>query len=245
MRARLNRPTPDRKAEFDPKWGRWKLEHRYGLDQVPNPLCNYKLETYDVKGTKTVRIAVGKDGSDRKRFCTFQILHRFIGNRKPGNTPSRDPTQQPQLCICFRGKGLRISKEERAAWDPRVIVQFQQKAWYDEATTLEWVERALSKVVSLKHESCLFADGLKSQSTKGVRRALQKRNVKLHLLLANASHIIQVVDAGVGKMLKGKEGDLLLKWLEEGDNLERWISGTISASEKRTVSMIARICFWM
>ena len=232
-RARLNRPTPARKDEFDSKWGRWKLEHRYGLDQVPNPLCNFKLETYDAKGVKSVRIAVGKDGSDSKRFCTFQILHRFKGNRKPGSLPSRDPTQQPQLCICFRGKGLRISKEERAAWDPRVVVQFQPKAWYDQSTTLEWVERALSKVISLTHESCLVVDGLTSQTTKAVRRALLKRNVKLHILLANASHIIQVVDAGVGKMLKDKEGQLLLAWLEEGDNLDRWVSGSISASEKR------------
>ena len=166
LRARLNRPTPGREKEVDPKWWRWKLEHRYGVDQVPNPLCNFKLETYDVKGTKSIRIAVGKDGSDRKRFCTFQILHRFTGNRAPGTSPSRDPTHQPQLCICFRGKGLRISKEERAAWDPRVIVQFQQKAWYDEVTTLEWIERHLSKVVSLSEESGLFADGLKSQTTK-------------------------------------------------------------------------------
>lgn len=38
---------------------------------------------------------------------------------------------QPRLVLVFRGKGMRISAAEKAAYDPRVVVLWQQKAWVD------------------------------------------------------------------------------------------------------------------
>ena len=71
------------------------LENRcmymYGVDQVPDPLCNSELETYDPIGAGSkqgVRVIVGKEGADTKRFCTIQIFHRMTGSGKLGTTHS-------------------------------------------------------------------------------------------------------------------------------------------------------------
>ena len=70
-----------------------QLENRYmyGVDQVPDPLCNSELETYDPIGAGSkqgARVIVGKEGADTKRFCTIQIFHRMTGSSKLGTTHS-------------------------------------------------------------------------------------------------------------------------------------------------------------
>ena len=67
-----------------------QLENRYmyGVDQVPDP---FELETYDPIGAGSkqgVRVIVGKEGADTKRFCTIQILYRMTGSSKLGTTHS-------------------------------------------------------------------------------------------------------------------------------------------------------------
>ncbi|KAK3259196.1 hypothetical protein CYMTET_31796 [Cymbomonas tetramitiformis] len=46
--------------------------------------------------------------------------------------------QQPKQTICFRGTGARISQAEKDAYDKRVIVRWQPKAYYDQALCAEW-----------------------------------------------------------------------------------------------------------
>ena len=51
--------------------------------------------------------------------------------------------KQPILTIIFRGLGLRISAAEKKAWDPRVHVMFQPKAWVDRALGQRWVKEVV------------------------------------------------------------------------------------------------------
>ena len=41
--------------------------------------------------------------------------------------------------VIFRGKGLRITCKEQEAWDRRVQVAFQPKAWCDESMMKKWI----------------------------------------------------------------------------------------------------------
>ena len=43
----------------------------------------------------------------------------------------------------FRGEGKRIKIDENRPWDKRVIVKFQQKAWYDEKIVIELMTEQL------------------------------------------------------------------------------------------------------
>jgi hypothetical protein len=56
---------------------------------------------------------------------------------------SGDPVEerdeiQPQACVIFRGKGLRIKASEKAAYAPEIDVLFQTNAWVDRPTGVKW-----------------------------------------------------------------------------------------------------------
>ena len=100
-----------------PKWGRFLPKNRINVDQVPLPFSCQPAETYEEKGTDRVWIKQNQPGLE-KRFCSLQLAFR------PG------PKQPKPTCI-FRGQGKRITVIEKASWDTRVHVMFQQKAWAD------------------------------------------------------------------------------------------------------------------
>ena len=71
--------------------------------------------------------ATGQSRLD-KRQCIVQITVFADGS-----------TRLPPL-IVFKGKGLRISAEEKRKWDKRVAVTFQKNAWCDEKVMKQWVK---------------------------------------------------------------------------------------------------------
>ena len=101
--------------------------------------------TYEVEGATRVRIAQNSD-SDEKRFCTIQMTVRCV--KKGG--------KQPRITIIFRGLGQRVSEEERGAWDPRVHVTWQKKAWADRDWCNKWVSEEFKRITGE------FSDGRRS-----------------------------------------------------------------------------------
>ena len=101
----------------DAKWGRFPPTSRFNGDQVPLPFVCEQNETYEQVGTDRVWIRQMEEGMS-KRFCTLQLCFRPEGS-------------QPKPTIIFRGLGKKISMVEQAAWDTRVHIMFQQKAWAD------------------------------------------------------------------------------------------------------------------
>ena len=55
--------------------------------------------------------------------------------------------------IVFRGKGMRISPVEKAAWDDRVHVMFQENAWVDRATNDKFTKEVLFPYLAANHAS--------------------------------------------------------------------------------------------
>ena len=72
--------------------------------------------TYDTTNVKDVWCVSGPSGQDNRQ-CTVQLT--VFGDGIPRVKP----------LVIFRGKGLRISKQEKTQWDKRVCVCFQQNAW--------------------------------------------------------------------------------------------------------------------
>lgn len=180
--ARLRRRLK-RGAQYG-QWGRWTPENRFNVDQVPFCLNPSATTTYDVKGASRVWI-VGARKDDSKREGSLQICVRL-----------KNGVEQPRIGVIFRGKGLRLSKAERAAWDPRVYVQFQKNAWADDQYCVDWVKAEFasfrSKYCNPKQQCVLFADNLSGHVTEEFKDALSECDTKVHLLKARCTDEIQV-----------------------------------------------------
>ena len=68
----------------------------------------------------------GSSGLD-KRQCSVQL------------TIFADGVPRVRPLVIFRGKGLRITREEQEAWDRIVQVAFQPKAWCDKSRMKKWI----------------------------------------------------------------------------------------------------------
>ena len=97
------------------------------MGQTPLPFVLDDGRSYDATGAKEVWCASASSGLD-KRQCTVQLT--IFANGVPRVRPT----------IIFRGKGKRISANEKSCWDRRVNVMFQPKVWCDESVMKVWVE---------------------------------------------------------------------------------------------------------
>ena len=117
------------------------------------PFSCQPAETYEEKGTDRVWIKQNQPGLE-KRFCSLQLAFR------PG------PKQPKPTCI-FRGQGKRITEIEKASWDTRVHVMFQQKAWADREFSNNWLHQVMLPDIRENtepgEESVLFCDNLDAQ----------------------------------------------------------------------------------
>ena len=94
------------------------------MNQTPLLFVLEDNKTCDTKGVAEVWCATGQSGLD-KRQCTVQLTVFADGSAR---------------LIIFKGKGLRISAEEKRKWDKRVAVTFQKSAWCDENVMKQWVK---------------------------------------------------------------------------------------------------------
>ena len=105
--------------------GKWNPRTIANMDQTPLPFCSTQGSTYADRGERSVWIRSGASGLE-KRQCTVQLTLFADG----------EPRVKP--LIIFRGNGKRIAVAERASYDSRVIVQFQDNAWSDENVMKFW-----------------------------------------------------------------------------------------------------------
>lgn len=212
------------------EFGRWLPKDRYNVDQVPFNAVEGDDRTFDLKGDGHVWVAGSGKIDEGKRYCTLQLMVRAENGDK-----SKLYAEQPWPEICFRGKGLRVTAQEKAAWHPNVKVRFQPKAWYDDATCLKWAQEYVPAVTAEARrkgrESLLLLDNLHGQATDDFRDELRSRSgMVVHLLPAGVTDLVQLVDSGFGFLVKHKAGDFHAEWMV--DNHERWTTG-MSAWEVR------------
>ena len=145
--------------------------------------------------------------------------------------------EQPRLAIIFRGQGKRIGPDEKLDWHPDVDVYWQQNAWADTEVSLKWIEGTLSKSVQGLNRFVLFLDNLTSQESDNFKSSVAELNGVAWFGLKNATDLWQVVDAGIGQLLKVFIGQAHRDWLDKEENANKWYGNDDSkftASERRT-----------
>ena len=212
---------------YDDKWGRFTPEQRFNVDQSPLPFVNTTKRTYELvkKGDKYHKVWIAQPGSGlEKRQCTLQICVRAAG-------------EQPRLAIIFRGKGMRISDDEKASWHKDVDVYFQPNAWADTEFSKKWAKRTLSKSVKNLKRFALFADNLTAQTSDAFKESVAILKGVVWFGLANATDLWQVVDAGYAQLLKTLIDQAFHAWLDDDENASLWYGQEkgFSAKDRRVM----------
>ena len=123
--------------------------------------CRSSSSPFSLRARPNLRRERGKTSLDQtngrrhnEKICTLQLCFRQEG-------------AQLKPTIIFRGQGMRLSRLEREAWDKRVTVMFQAKAWADRKFVLDWCTQHFIPFVTselpLNSEKVLFCDNLDAQ----------------------------------------------------------------------------------
>ena len=215
---------------FDPKWGRFRPERRFNVDQVPLPFVMDCRTTYEVgKKDRFDKVWVSTPGSGLdKRQCTLQVL------------VSSEDNSHIRTDIIFRGKqnGRFIHPEEKKLYHPDVDVYFQANAWADLEFSLNWVEKTLKTAVQgSDDEFLLLCDNLGCQVHTSFKSAVQDANGFVWNVLKDATDLVQPVDAGYGQLFKEKIRQVFEDWLMEDENMDQWLGNKnqkpFTASQRR------------
>ena len=234
-------------SAFRAKYGKYLPHQRFNVDQVPLPFCNDMEDTYEEVGNK--RVAINQNGpSLGKRQCTGNVCFR---GELPD--PPEDPAalaifkkyflEQPPASLIFRGRGLRISKEEINAYPPGLVVLWQDKAWVDRPTAVRWamqvwkpfiLSEIAAGVAGAEDRYLLFQDNLDSQLQPTYLDYLRNDcATDNHQVPPNKTDQVQPVDRGLGRHIKIYVGQAMDAWLEDDVNLEKWENNELTASARR------------
>lgn len=134
---------------------------------------------------------------------------------------------------------MRISAAERAAWDPRVVVLFQPKAWVDRNVAVQIAKALCEDEKKISDDDCekvWLGDNLDAQCTLQYRQAMMEGNMTvLHYPPKTSDKGLAPVDNGAGRAVTQKIGELQEEWLENDENMEAWESNTLTASQRRVL----------
>ena len=207
------------------KRGNYALKDLGNMDQTPLPFVMDDNRTYEKTGASEVWIASGQSGLE-KRQCTVHL------------TIFADGSALPALLI-FRGKGLRINPAEKKQWDRRVKVVFQPKAWCDEAIMKKWIEEDWNNVFHNpptpgSSGKILYADVHKAQQTPDVKQWLHKCKTTLINVPGGTTSRVQPLDVCINKPFKNYVREFFEQHLDS--NLELYVDGKLSASERRVLT---------
>ena len=208
--------------KYDDKWGRFRPEQRMNVDQSPMPFAMNPKRTYELieENGRYHKVWIAQPGSGlEKRQCTLQICFNPTGI-------------QPRLAIIFRGKGKRISEEEKSAWHKDVDVYFQDHAWADTEFSVKWAERTLANSVKDKERFVLFCDNLSAQISTPFKEAVSNLGGVCWFGLPNATDLWQPVDAGYAQLLKTFVFQMQNDWLDREDNADLWHGNEAGFSAK-------------
>lgn len=136
--------------------------------------------------------------------------------------------------VVFRGKGLRISAMERALWDNRVHVVFQDNAWVDEEIFIWWIENAWKfcrASIFDTSQKLITLDMHRGQNTDAVKEAWKRTRTTSAIIPAGCTSLIQPLDVSVNKSFKQYMEDASQEHYFE--HTESWVEGKISAKERR------------
>ena len=150
-----------------------------------------------------------------KRQCTLQVCF------PPEGPPVR-------IAIIFRGKGKRISTDEKRAYHKDVDVYWQTTAWADTEFSVQWVEQTLKPAVKDNENSefLLFCVNHSARTDALFLSKVKALNGIVWFGVPGATDIWQPVDCGFGNMLKSMVRTVQDEWLEDDSNIDLWLGNS-------------------
>ena len=131
-----------------------------------------------------------------------------------------------------------------AQYHKDVVVQFQPCAWYDSALSNKWVVEVANDDIkkrdaTLGKRHLLNCDNLSSQTSKTnpqfSKLLGELCNCDVFNGCAGNTDEIQVVDAGVGALLKRFAEGIQTEWLDIDENWNEWQEASLPAGRKRVL----------
>ena len=217
-----NPPPRSLDAPMDAVHGRFLLHDRFNLDQVKLPFTSATDRTVDFVGAERPRSNVPAEGL-LKRFGTINLCFPpALWDRK---APGR-------ISLILPGAG-RLSAAELAAYDKRVCVSFQRKAWQDRPTAVKWLDEIWAPIaMSTSGEKLLFCDNLDAHACEAFRKRARELNTLVWFFPPNCTDFLQPVDAGAGALIVLLYIRAQDRWLDKDSNLELW-ENKMTASQRR------------
>ena len=125
----------------------------------------------------------------------------------------------------------------------------QPKAWFDEATMLDWVDDVLKPYVATAPVGIipiLFLDSFKVHLLGSVADAIQGLGVELEIIPPGCTGLVQPIDVGINKPFKANMRKIYTEWLLEQDadaaipsasclNVLAWILESVKGIKKETI----------
>ena len=204
--------------------GKYDLPYLANMDQTPLPFI-LDDGMWERQGSKDVCCKSGAPGLE---ICQATAQINVFGDGNPRVKP---------LIIC-KGKGLRISADEKTVWGSRVTVFIQENAWCDEQTMVKsiqfgWNCLFLTPSTPGSDGKTLVTNIQRAQQTENVKRLLARCKTKLVNVPRGCTSIGQPVDVPFNEPFKGYIRAMSGRHLNE--NLEKYTDEKISASERRVL----------
>lgn len=196
--------------------GKFSLSTIANVDQTPLSFTFNKGQGYAQKGTKTVWHQGAQSGP-------VQLTIFADG----------EPRVKPLLI--FRGKGMRIKKAEKEAYDKRVVVKFQINAWCDEVVMKSWVSDMWRRPIAPEAQKpkLLIADVHRAQTTSAIMNQLKDCKTEVALVPPGCTNIVQPLDVSFNAEFKGEIDQLQTEHMH--NHLDEYVANSFSASDRRVL----------
>ena len=169
-----------------------------------------------------------------KMFAAFRGLEKRQATAQITIFADGVPCIKP--LIIFKGKGLRISPDEKKVWDSSVTVFFKKNAWCDEEVMIKWIKAEwnnffLNPLTPGSDGKILVADIHRAQQTDDVKRLLAWCKTNLVNVPGGCTSLVQPIDVSFNEPFKSYIRTMSEKHMDE--NLDSYTSGKITTSERR------------
>jgi hypothetical protein len=171
------------------------------MDQTNSKFGNLPGQTIDQRGLRTINTHAGTDDS---KLCTVAFTVTASGK---------------MLMPMAIYKGTRydcIATRELCDHPQEMKYAMQPKAWFDEATMLDWVDYVLKPYVAMAPVGIipiLFLDSFKVHILGSVADAIQGLGVELEIIPPGCTGLVQPINVGINKPFKANMRKIYTNWL--------------------------------
>jgi transposase-like protein len=192
----------------------------YNFDETNVHFCPHLTSTYCIRGSRSVGI---KENKSSQR-CTVMVGCNMAGHKVP-----------PYIIFLganTRNGVIKRSLETKQGLPQTMEYNVQKRAWMDEITMLDWIDKVWKPTSQQHPVSLLLIDSYSTHLTSNVMRELSLCNTEVEIIPAGYTCKLQPMDVGVNKPFKGYIKHKYMEWMVLNRNLKpsrasvsEWIDG--------------------